>query len=182
MSKKITYRRIVTFKREKVKKVEKRGVPCTSISFPTDEELRIMIKKTYIWSNGRLAISLHKICGGSAIETSFIALALLYLCKKRRITQTALHAPEKGYGRDTNNLHIMKKQDFDFIVRAYGRTELAQMYSPELLPESAYRRLRRWIAYNPQLRSRFMKDGRMEKRRVFTPAEVRMIVDCLGEP
>lgn len=105
-----------------------------------------------------------------------------YIFAKRRITRTALHAPEKGYGRDTNNLHIMKKQDFDFIVRAYGRTELAQMYSPELLPESAYRRLRRWIAYNPQLRSRFMKDGRMEKRRVFTPAEVRMIIDCLGEP
>lgn len=76
----------------------------------------------------------------------------------------------------------MEKQNFDFIVRAYGRTELAQMYSPNLQPESAYSRLRRWIAYNPRLSSCLMKDGRMPKRRVFTPEEVRIIIDCLGEP
>ena len=47
----------------------------------------------------------------------------------------------------------------EFKIRAYGRMELAQLYSPQLTDIAAY-----------------------PKRRSFTPLEVRVIVDALGEP
>ena len=51
----------------------------------------------------------------------------------------------------------------EFKIRAYGRMELAQLYSPELL-------------------QRLYDLGYESKRRSFTPLEVRVIVDALGEP
>ena len=41
-----------------------------------------------------------------------------------------------------------------FVIRAYGRTELAQCYFPNLSPQSAYRKLESWIDYHPTLRER----------------------------
>lgn len=68
-----------------------------------------------------------------------------------------------------------------FKIRAYGRTELAMTYCPELTPDSAYRKLRQWISRSPGLadRLRLLGDG---KARTWTPAEVREIVGALGEP
>lgn len=68
-----------------------------------------------------------------------------------------------------------------FRIRAYGRTELAVAYCPELTPGSAYRKLRQWIARSPGLSDRLRRlgDGRA---RTWTPAEVREIVGALGEP
>ena len=42
----------------------------------------------------------------------------------------------------------------NFVIRAYGRTELAQCYFPSLSPQSAYRKLQSWIDYHPTLRDR----------------------------
>ena len=61
--------------------------------------------------------------------------------------------------------------------RTFGRTELAQAYFPQLCPEAAWHKLRQWITINPALRH--LRDLR---RRSFTPAEVRLIFDNLGEP
>ena len=55
----------------------------------------------------------------------------------------------------------------EFKIRAYGRMELAQLYSPELCPG---------------LLQRLYDLGYESKRRSFTPLEVRVIVDALGEP
>ena len=58
----------------------------------------------------------------------------------------------------------------EFKIRAYGRMELAQLYSPELTGIAAYRKMNKWIVRcQPQHRS-------------YTPLEVRAIVDALGEP
>lgn len=64
-----------------------------------------------------------------------------------------------------------------FEIKSYGRTELAQLYAPDLLPQGAYRRLMRWMKANPQLNylTRI-------HRRTFTPAQVAKIVKELGEP
>lgn len=70
----------------------------------------------------------------------------------------------------------------NFKVRAYGRTELAQMYCPNLQPESAFRKLCRWISLEPELSRRLLKNGKMPPVRSFTPAEVKLIVERLGEP
>lgn len=73
-------------------------------------------------------------------------------------------------------------EEKEFRVRSYGRTELALMYSPELTPTSAYRKLVRWIRRQPELSSYFIRNGKMPTSRCFTPADVRQIVCYLGEP
>ena len=61
--------------------------------------------------------------------------------------------------------------------RTFKRTELAQLYFPDLQPRSAWQKLRHWICINPQL-SRLDTMG----RRTFSPAEVALIFTVLGEP
>ena len=62
----------------------------------------------------------------------------------------------------------------EFTIRAYGRMELAQLYSPELTDIAAYRKMKKWIERCPGLQQR--------EHRSYTPLEVRVIVDALGEP
>lgn len=64
-----------------------------------------------------------------------------------------------------------------FKVRCYGRTELAQLYFPDMLPQSAYRKLLSWLRLNPRLRHLARS-----RQRTFTPAQVARIVRELGEP
>ena len=61
--------------------------------------------------------------------------------------------------------------------RTFKRTELAMLYFPEIQPRSAWQKLREWICNNPQLH-RLDQTG----RRSFTPAEVTLIFEVLGEP
>lgn len=65
-----------------------------------------------------------------------------------------------------------------FRIRFYGRTELAQMYCPAIKDQSAYRKFRAWLMLNPRLRHLCNEDH----PRSFTPKEVKLIVDELGEP
>ncbi|WP_294558979.1 DUF4248 domain-containing protein [uncultured Bacteroides sp.] len=70
----------------------------------------------------------------------------------------------------------------EFKIRAYGRMELAQLYSPELTSIAAYRKMKKWIALCPGLQQRLYDLGYQSQRRSYTPLEVRAIVDALGEP
>ena len=70
----------------------------------------------------------------------------------------------------------------EFKIRAYGRMELAQLYSPQLTDIAAYRKMKKWISLCPGLLQRLYDLGYESKRRSFTPLEVRVIVDALGEP
>jgi len=65
-----------------------------------------------------------------------------------------------------------------FEIRTYGRTELAQLYCPDLCPESAYRKLKHWI----DLRAGLSALGLSPRSRSYTPAQVSLIVGALGEP
>ena len=62
-----------------------------------------------------------------------------------------------------------------FVIRTYGRTELAQIYCPNLCPEAAFRKLKHWIDGLSAL-------GGSSRSRSYTPAQVRLIVAALGEP
>ena len=64
-----------------------------------------------------------------------------------------------------------------FKIRSYGRTELSQLYAPDLQPQSAYLKLRKWLRLNPQLRHLAAN-----RERCFTPAQVAKIIEVLGEP
>ena len=70
----------------------------------------------------------------------------------------------------------------EFKIRAYGRMELAQLYSHELTVIAAYRKLNKWIVLCPGLQERLYYLGYHPQHRSYTPLEVRVIVDALGEP
>ncbi len=69
-----------------------------------------------------------------------------------------------------------------FRFRAYGRTELAQAYNPHLSPGAAWQKLSLWIRLYPELTERLKAIGYSPHQRVFTPRQVAMIVEALGEP
>ena len=82
---------------------------------------------------------------------------------------------------------IIRKQEImsigKFEIREYGRTELAQMYSPDISPESAWKKLKGWMAYHPRLPMVLASLGyRADRQRSFTPAQVKAIAEALGEP
>lgn len=70
----------------------------------------------------------------------------------------------------------------NFKIRAYGRTELAQMYSPHLSPNAAWRKLKQWIDLYPGLALHLCEMGCSKNMRTWPPSAVRLIVEALGEP
>lgn len=64
-----------------------------------------------------------------------------------------------------------------FKIRAYGRTELAQLYCPNVCSQSAYRKLMTWFSINPELQHLCH-----QRERSFNPAQVALIVRVIGEP
>jgi len=64
-----------------------------------------------------------------------------------------------------------------FVIRAYGKSELAMKYFPDLTKESAMKKFRNWLRINPRLRKLVSKNSRN-----FTPKQVRIIIEEVGEP
>ena len=61
--------------------------------------------------------------------------------------------------------------------RTFGRTELAQLYFPLLTPAAAWRKLQLWLLLQPSLNHLACL-----RSRTFTPAQVKLIFEGLGEP
>ena len=70
----------------------------------------------------------------------------------------------------------------DFKLQQYGRMELAQIYCPDIAPESAWKKLKIWINHYPGLSERLRQLGYDGSTRSFSPAQVQAIVEALGEP
>lgn len=70
----------------------------------------------------------------------------------------------------------------EFEYREYGRMELASMYCKSILPESAWKKFKMWMQIYPGLMDHLSAMGYSEHTRSFTPAQVRVIVEALGEP
>ena len=62
-------------------------------------------------------------------------------------------------------------------VNSLGRTELAQQYFPNILPKSAWEKLKSLLLEDPALASLAKL-----KRRTFLPAEIAKIYASLGRP
>ena len=58
-----------------------------------------------------------------------------------------------------------------------GRTELAQHYFPNIMPQSAWQKLRSLLAEDPDLAHLATL-----RRRTFLPAEIAKIYESLGHP
>ena len=67
-------------------------------------------------------------------------------------------------------------------MKEYGRTELAQRYCPQLTPDAAWRKLKRWINLNTELTAQLRELGYTPSQRSFTPKMVELIFYYLGEP
>ena len=67
-------------------------------------------------------------------------------------------------------------------IRAYQKGQLAQMYYPWCDYRPALRRFAQDLARAHQLREDLRKTGWLPSCRVFTPKQVQLIFEALGEP
>ena len=71
----------------------------------------------------------------------------------------------------------LKPQISNFKPQTLGRTQLAQMYFPNIQPMSAWLKLKSLLSEDPDLAPLSQL-----KRRSFLPAEVAKIYESLGHP
>ena len=70
----------------------------------------------------------------------------------------------------------------NFALRAYTKSELAQLYAPFVCSRAACKKLQMWIERNTELCDALQRSGLAPHSKTFTPYQVRLIVDALGEP
>lgn len=66
--------------------------------------------------------------------------------------------------------------------RSFTWMELGILYSPDLTPAAASRRLKVWVTANAGLLRSLGKTGWNRTQRILTPRQVGYIVEVLGEP
>ena len=70
----------------------------------------------------------------------------------------------------------------EFKVRAYGKSELAWLFFPTAnSAHTAVNHLMAWVRRNPDLVNGLHKLGYRKSAKFFTPKEVALIIDYLGE-
>lgn len=80
------------------------------------------------------------------------------------------------------NLSSQDSDEKKFEYRSYGKGELAMLYFPHILQQSAVDQLNVWIKTAPGLMDRLIATGMKTTNRRYTPAQVRLIVEVLQEP
>lgn len=70
----------------------------------------------------------------------------------------------------------------NFKIRTYSFCELAKLYFPNVANKSATKQLRKWLNFNQRLSQRLADVGYQGVQRIITPAQVRIIIEELGEP
>lgn len=66
--------------------------------------------------------------------------------------------------------------------RCLSFRRLGMMYSPDVTPEVASRRLKRWIMTNPELPALLAATGWTPSQRILNPRQVSCIVEVLEAP
>ncbi|NDV80569.1 DUF4248 domain-containing protein [Bacteroides sp. 51] len=69
-----------------------------------------------------------------------------------------------------------------FVYRSYNKAELARMYVPDRAQRTAMRMFNKWLTHHPPFWKRLQREGITIKTQIFNTAQVRAIVDYLGEP
>lgn len=71
----------------------------------------------------------------------------------------------------------------NFKLKAYGKSELALLYFPDAASaHTAVNHLMSWIRRNPSLTQVMQTMGYQKSAKFFTPKEVGLIIEYLGEP
>ncbi len=77
----------------------------------------------------------------------------------------------------------MAPDKLDYLIKGCTLTQLASLYLPDVLPTSALRTMRSWIAHAPGLRESLAATGFRERgKQRLTPNMVKIIFHSLGEP
>ncbi len=74
------------------------------------------------------------------------------------------------------------EEEAKFIVKSYHKADLALMYHPGMSPRAAMGKMRRWINHNAELKRRLEQVQINILNHTYTPKEVAVIVEFLGEP
>lgn len=70
----------------------------------------------------------------------------------------------------------------DFKIRPYTKKELALMYFPDSNPRTAVNHMMAWVRRCTPLSEQLEAAGYEKSSKGFTPRQVRMIAEHLGEP
>jgi hypothetical protein len=69
-----------------------------------------------------------------------------------------------------------------FRIRCYGKGELALVYFPGKSPKVASKAFKKFIDEHPGLTEKLAKTGLKPLSKTYTPAQVKLIIEALGEP
>ena len=69
-----------------------------------------------------------------------------------------------------------------FQIKEYGFSELALMYYPDRSPRDARRRFREELSETRHLSQTLRNAGYKGTERILSRNQVRIIVECIGEP
>ena len=69
-----------------------------------------------------------------------------------------------------------------FVVRSYGKGELASMYIGGVQQQTAVKQFNEWIRTAPGREQQLQETGMTPTARRYTPAQVRLIIGVLGTP
>ncbi|MBV4245749.1 DUF4248 domain-containing protein [Parabacteroides johnsonii] len=74
-------------------------------------------------------------------------------------------------------------QEATFRIRPYSKRELASLYFPETPTiDSAVSNLRLWIKRNGEVSEKLRETDYRRHSKIFTPRQVRILVEIFGEP
>lgn len=77
---------------------------------------------------------------------------------------------------------VEEEEEAKWKNRSFSWLELGLLYSPQLTPAAASRRLKVWVMSNKALLALLNATGWNRKQRVMTPRQVACIVEILGRP
>lgn len=75
-----------------------------------------------------------------------------------------------------------ESEAYRFEIKAYLKSDLAQLYFPCLSAEAALRKLRRWINFNPSLHHELYEGPEGKNDQIFSKRQVAVLVKYLDEP
>jgi hypothetical protein len=75
-----------------------------------------------------------------------------------------------------------ESETYRFEIKAYLKSDLAQLYFPCLSAEAALRKLRRWINFNPSLHHELYEGPEGKNDQIFSKRQVAVLVKYLERP
>ena len=75
-----------------------------------------------------------------------------------------------------------ESEAYRFEIKAYLKSDLAQLYFPCLSAEAALRKLRRWINFNPSLHPELYEGPEGKNDQIFSKRQVAVLVKYLERP